>query len=38
MQYLNLQMKIFCNDQIHEILVNDIFVQRYKQKYAKIYK
>jgi len=36
MYYLNLEQTTFRNDQIHEIVVNDIFVQSYKQKFAKI--
>jgi len=36
MYYLNLEKTTFLNDQIHEIVVNDISVQSYKQKCAKI--
>jgi len=35
---LNLEETTFFNDQIHEILLNDIFGQSYKQKCAKIQK
>jgi len=31
---LNLEKAAFLSDQFHEIAVNDISVQRYKQEYA----
>jgi len=36
--FLNFEKTTFLNDQFHEIAVNDIFVQRYKQICAKIQK